>query len=72
MSKVRCKMVCRQIGADENGTHEVRMTPVTGGSEENEQYFKWTPGGELKLCVLNKQYFEPGKAYYVDIEEAPE
>jgi len=70
MAKVRCKMKCSDVGKNEDGTHSVRMYPVTGGSEENESFFKWTPGGELKLCVLKEQNFEPGKEYYVDIEEA--
>ena len=72
MPKVRCKMKCSQTGHKDDGTHSVEMYPVTGGSEENEQFFKWTPGGKLELCVLNRQYFEAGKEYYIDIEESPQ
>jgi hypothetical protein len=70
MSKVRCKMVCAETRSDENGTHAVKMRVVTEGNKENEEFFKWTPGGELNLCVLKNQYFEAGKEYYIDIEQA--
>ena len=70
MTKVRCKMRCTSTGHEENGVHSARMYPVTGGSEENESFFKWTPGGNLELSVLKEQHFEPGKEYYIDITEA--
>ena len=66
---VRCKMRCEHVHQDEYA-HSVRMVPVTGGSEENEQFFKATPGGQLELSVMNQQHFEPGKEYYIDISEA--
>jgi len=63
-------MKCRQVTSEEGGTHSVEMYPVTGGSEENDKFFKFTPGGKLELCVLNKQNFEPGKEYIITIDEA--
>ena len=70
MAKVRCKMKCSKTEENADGTHCVEMFPVTSGSTENETFFKWTPGGQLTLRVLNEQHFKPGKEYYIDIEEA--
>jgi len=68
-NNVICKMKCARTGADENNTHSVQMYPVIGGSEENDKFFKYTPGGDLKLCVMGKQHFTPGKFYYITIQE---
>ena len=47
--------------------------PVYSGSPENEEFFKWTPGGDLSLSVVNPDVeFEPDKEYYIDIIEAGE
>jgi hypothetical protein len=70
MQKVRAKMKCCQTGQNEDGTFTANFYPVTGGSKENEEFFKWTPGGQLQLSVLKSQYFEAGKEYYIDIEAA--
>ena len=70
--KVRCKFKCTNIGQSEKGLHSARFVPVICGSKENETFFKYTPGGEIKLDVLNAQYFEPGKDYFIDIEEVPQ
>lgn len=69
----RCKMTCQTVstsGGGENQTHEAIFMPVTGGCKENEDFYKWTPGGELKLSVLKNQNFESGKDYYIDISLA--
>lgn len=72
--KVRSKMKCESIElrADgEGGT--VRLTPVTGGSPENETFYRWTPGGGLTLSTINNlacAEFELGKEFYVDISPA--
>lgn len=47
----------------------VKMNPVITGSEENKQFFKYTPSGEVRLGTINKKaadYFELGKEYYLD------
>ena len=48
---------------------EVKMVPVTGGSTENEQFFKYTPYGEIKIGTINgaaAEQFVPGATMYVD------
>lgn len=70
--KVRAKMICEETGSRQSGTHFAKFHPVTGTSEENEKFFKWTPCGRLELDVLNNQYFEVGKEYYIDIIRAVE
>ena len=68
---VRAKMKCSAVGNIDGQGHHVEMEPVTCGSDENEKFFKYTPGGCLKLSVMNDMGFEPGKEYYIDITEAP-
>lgn len=70
---VRCKMICDSVTstrANERPVHQATFTPVSGGSPENDQFFRWTPGGKLELSVLNSQHFEPGREYYVDLTPA--
>lgn len=68
MATVRAKFVCN-YKFDEY----VTFSPVHSGSPENDSFFKATPGGEIRLHVLNKQAldaFEEGKSYYVDFTPA--
>lgn len=47
------------------------LSVVTSGSRENEEFFKFTPSGEIKLSVLNENVkFEVGKFYFVDFTES--
>ena len=84
--KVRCKFKCRTTGKYEGCryvvkdgvgsyvpgfNHTAELYPVTGDSKENQEFFAATPGGKLELSVMVGQFFEPGKEYYIDIEEAP-
>lgn len=70
---VRAKFKCvenRTIGE----SAAIRLVPVSSGSEENEEFFKWTPGGEIYLSVVNPaaaEQFEVGKEYFVDFTPAP-
>lgn len=64
MAKMRC---------DSNEAGNVILRPVVGGSNENDQYYKYTPGGECRLSILNEaaaKQFEVGKEYYVTFEQA--
>jgi len=66
---VRAKFICDKVSKTRYENHEVVLTPVTSGSEENKDFFKWTPGGQITLSVVNDkavQQFVPGKEYYVD------
>ena len=72
MTTVRAKFKVEEVTQTTNG-HSVRLTPVTGGSPENEQFFKWTPWGEVKIGTINAEaaaQFEPGKQFYVDFTPA--
>ena len=49
---------------------QVTLGAVYSGSEENKQFFKWTPSGNLVFGTINEDalaMFEPGKEYYLDI-----
>lgn len=51
----------------------LKFSPVTGGSDENQRFFAWTPGGQLQLGLLNPEawtQFELGKEYYLDFTVA--
>lgn len=69
-TKVICKMRCESSTLNRDGSWSIEMWPVTGGSEENKKFFKYTPGGKLVLTVLNEPYFQPGQEYYVTITDA--
>lgn len=72
ISKVRCKFTCTRN--EPTGTvdvqHDLAFEPVYCGSAENEQFFKYTPGGFVSLSVVSPEtagFFEVGKEYYVDL-----
>ena len=70
---VRAKFRCRSRELQESGGEVIRLTPVTGGSRENESFYKWTPAGEILLQTINPEAgkeFVPGKDYYVDFSLA--
>jgi hypothetical protein len=71
---VRVKFTCTAV--EPNGSTEpdqtgstVHLLPVVGGSLENEEFYKLTPGGQITLSTVNEAaagYFEVGKNFYVD------
>ena len=69
---MRCKVVCNNIypvGRSPEDGYYLTFSPVYSGSHENEQFFKWTPGGTIQFNVMNLSAvsnFELGKEYYVD------
>ncbi len=75
--KVRAKFLCTGNGkvgySPEGVTSNITLQPVTGNSEENKDFFRWTPGGKIELSVVNPataEQFEVGKEYYVDFTPA--
>lgn len=71
---VRAKMKVEEleITTDGNGGR-VKLSPVTTGSAENDQFYKYTPGGCLELSTINEaaiRQFDLGKEFYVDISPA--
>ena len=75
-SSVRAKFTVSSIEASLSGGTEmktVKLTPVFSGSEENKQFFKWTPSGRIELGVLNgdaAKAFNLGQEFYVDFTPA--
>lgn len=54
-------------------THAISLVPVTSGSEENKQFWKYTPTGKIEMQTLNAEAaeaFEVGKEYYVTFTPA--
>jgi len=49
------------------------LSAVVGGSEENKKFWKYTPGGEVKIHIDNPKaakFFAPGLEYYIDFKRA--
>jgi len=83
---IRAKMRCDSVEKSHAGTQAgsagptvqlfrelVKLQAVTGGSDENKQWSKYTPSGSLHLTIDNpgaQEFFEPGKEYFVDVTEA--
>lgn len=56
-----------------NDNLEVKMTPVTSGSDENKSFSKYTPTGDIRMHITNPEvlgFFEAGKEYYVEFRKA--
>lgn len=73
--KVRAKFLCQHVTQFNGGSKEVRLTPITGTSEEDKAFWQYTPSGELRMQIDNPPaaaMFEPGQAYYVDFTPATE
>lgn len=69
----RCKMRCKK--AEDVGSSLAYVFEVVVGTKEstpeNATFFKFTPSGNLTLSVVNPNViFQPGKEYYIDINEA--
>ncbi len=65
---MRCKVACTLKQPYEDGFY-LGFCPVYQGSEENKEFFKYTPGGTVTFNVLNAAAaanFEVGKEYYLD------
>ena len=73
---VRAKFHVTSIEASLSGNTEmktVKLSPVCSGSEENKQFFKWTPSGRIELGVLNgdaAKAFNLGQEFFVDFTPA--
>lgn len=72
MTMVRAKFTMLRREESQDGFN-LFFEPVTSGSVENDEFFKWTPWGELKMGTVNPdaaKAFEVGKAYYLDFTPA--
>jgi hypothetical protein len=64
----RAKFICDEVSQTINGG-KITLSPVTSGSPENENFFKWTPYGKIEIGTINPEVlkqFVPGMQYYVD------
>jgi hypothetical protein len=69
---VRAKFKVECITKYAHGT-QVQLSPVTCGSEENEKFYQYTPGGGMSLMMIKDdvaELFIPGKEFYIDISAA--
>ncbi len=74
MKKVVAKFKCTEKRKDETYGNHITLTPVIGGSPENEAFYKATPGGACTLGTINDEAaeaFEEGKEYFITFEQAP-
>jgi hypothetical protein len=76
MSSVRAKFKCTHKEPNPRDKDEFLLTfdPVTGGSPENDQFFKYTPSGQLRLGTVNRaaaDQLHVGLEYYLDLTPAP-
>tara|TARA_R110001606_G_scaffold321052_2_gene467899 strand:- start:6508 stop:6885 length:378 start_codon:yes stop_codon:yes gene_type:complete len=59
---------------DEYENTSVDLVPVIDGSEENKSFSKYTPSGQINICVSDEtdavDYFEEGKEYFVKFTKA--
>ncbi len=74
---IRCKFIASkktEVATATGNEFQVEMTAVTDGSDENKEFFKYTPSGKLKLGVLEPEQadkFIVGSEYYLDISTVP-
>jgi len=55
--------------------YRLKFRAVTGDSEENKQFFKYTPNATLEMSIVLPGVagqFTPGKEFYVDFTTAEE
>lgn len=74
MADIRAKFICEFVKYLGDSC-EVSLTPVIQGSEENKAFYSATPGGQIRLEVIDVEtasQFEAGKEYFVDFTKAPE
>jgi len=72
---VRCKFYCSSVtkaydGYNKRFNYEYRFSAVTSGSEENKQFWQWTPPGSLSVTGVRDDLFVPGQEYFLDIAPA--
>ena len=66
------KFRCLSVQPQADGS-QIKLQAVTGGSAENDQFFKYTPNGSIDMGVVNPdaaEYFESSAEYIVTFEKA--
>lgn len=70
---VRAKFKVTSVTQSSGSLKTVQLQPVISGSEENKQFFKYTPSGQISLGVLNEaaaEQFAVDQEFYVDFTPA--
>jgi hypothetical protein len=66
---------CSASGEYANAVEKVMMSAVTGKSEANKRWSKYTPNGQLTMQIDNPEamgQLKPGQCYRLDFNEAGE
>lgn len=66
---MRAKFLVDSVTTHAGGGNTVKMRPVNGNSEENKDFWKYTPSGNLEMFVNNpkaQEFFVAGAEYYID------
>ena len=70
-NSVRCKFVCdskREFSQLQGKIYyDYQFHAVYTGSEENNRFFAFTPGGQLNVSTVLDGSFAVGKEYYLDL-----
>ena len=72
MVRAKFRVTSVEPAGGDNGTR-VSLQPVIDGSEENKNFYRWTPGGSITLDTINDAaaaQFILGGEYYVDFTPA--
>lgn len=73
MTRCKFRLQSKRVQDGPNPTAELTFWAVTSGSKENEEFFRYTPSGQLTLCVVRPEVAEQltvGAEYYLDISPA--
>lgn len=72
---VRAKFKCSSVTRFEH-RKRIHLDVVQNGSEENKQFTKFTPSGNMEITIENDApaatFFKVGKEYYLDFSAASE
>lgn len=66
---VRAKFKVSSITEQSGNFKTIKLQPVSSGSPENEQFFRYTPHGEISLGTLNEEaskQFSVDQVFYID------
>ncbi|MDF2435453.1 MAG: hypothetical protein JWP44_5084 [Mucilaginibacter sp.] len=70
---VRAKFKVTNVNDLGEGLKSISMMPVYGGSPENDQFFKYTPSGQITIGTINAaaaEQFNLNQEFYVDFTPA--
>ena len=65
---ILCKFRVDSVTHQEGGSH-VKMSAVTSGSPENDEFWEFTPSGNFEISVTNEALKEvkPGQEYFINV-----